>query len=66
MIPKGEGPDPIRQRPITDFSYLYREDAGLRYEDAQKWQDSLAPPEMYGATPKKDATDASWMMALEM
>ena len=66
MIPKGEGPDPIKQRPVTVFSYLYREYAGLRYEDTQRWQDSWAPTEMYGATPKRDATDASWMMALEM
>ncbi len=48
------------------FSYLYREYAGLRYEDTQKWQDAWAPTEMYGATAKRDATDARWMMALEM
>ena len=66
LLPKGEGPDPIKQRPITVFPFIYRAYASLRYEDTQAWQDSWATPEVYGAVPNRVVADASWMLALDV
>ncbi len=66
LIPKGEGHEPIKQRPITLFSLLYRLYTSLRYEDTEDWQEKWAPLEVYGAREGVDALDATWEVALEV
>ena len=66
LLSKGEGPDVIKQRPITVFPMIYRAYASIRYKDTQAWQDSWAPQEIFGAVPNRDAVDASWMLALDV
>ncbi len=66
LIPKCEGHEPIQQRPITLFSVVYRLYTSLRFEDTEEWQDSWAPPEVYGARKGIDALDATWEVALEV
>ncbi len=66
LIPKGEGPAPEKQRPITLFSILYRLYSSIRYEDTEEWQESWAPPEVYGGRKGMDALDATWEVALEV
>ncbi len=60
------GHEPIKQRPITIFSLLYRLYTALRYEDTEEWQESWAPAEVYGARKGVDALDATWEVALEV
>ncbi len=66
LIPKGEGYEPIKQRPITLFSVIYRLYTSLRYDDTEDWQQSWIPPEVYGARKGVDALDATWELALEV
>ena len=53
LLPKGEGPDPIKQRPITVSPFIYRAYASVRYADTQGWQDAWATQELYGAVQKQ-------------
>ena len=41
LLRKGEGPDLIKQRPITVFPFVYWACASLRYEGTQAWQDFM-------------------------
>ena len=38
LLSKGEGPDVIKQRPITVFPFIYRAYASIRYRDTERWQ----------------------------
>ncbi len=64
LIPKGEGLEPINQRPITVFSVVYRLYTAIRYEDTESWQESWMPDEVYGARIGREALDATWELAL--
>ncbi len=66
LIPKGEGMEPINQRPITVFSVLYRLYSAHRFEDTEPWQESWLPEEVCGARAGREALDATWEMALEI
>ncbi len=66
LIPKGEGADPIKQRPITVFAVVYRLYAGVRYDDTDEWQESWMPKGVYGARRGVEALDATWDMALDI
>ena len=45
LVPKGEGEgDPMKLRPLTVLSQIYRIWAGVRMEDALQWQEQSVHP----------------------
>ena len=64
-VPKGEGEgDPMKLRPLTMLSQIYRMWAGLRMEDALQWQEQWILRESYGFRPHKGAMDAATVLTL--
>ena len=65
LVPKGEGAgDPMKLRPLTVLSQIYRIWAGVRMEDALQWQEQWVHPEAYGFRPHKGAIDAATVLTL--
>ena len=65
LVPKGEGGgDPMKLRPLTVLSQIYRIWAGVRMEDALQWQEQWIHPEAYGFRPHRGAIDAATVLTL--
>ena len=65
LVPKGEGGgDPIKLRPLTVVSQIYRIWAGVRMEDAMKWQETWAHEQSYAFQPHRGSRDAAAVLTL--
>ena len=65
LVPKGEGGgDPMKLRPLTVLSQIYRIWAGVRMEDAMKWQETWAHEESYAFRPHRGSLDAAAVLTL--
>ena len=65
LVPKGErGGDPMKLRPLTVLSQVYRIWAGLRMEDALAWQEQWAHEESYAFRPREGSMDAAAVLML--
>ena len=65
LVPKGEGGgDPMKLRPLTVLSQIYRIWAGVRMEDAMKWQETWAHEESYAFRPYRGSLDAAAVLTL--
>lgn len=67
LIPKGEGSSPLKQRPITVTSVVYRLWSRCRLFDAMEWQEEWADESQYGFRRKRGPIDAhvEWMLHVE-
>ena len=64
LLPKGEGPEPLQQRPITITSVVYRLWAATRLRQILSWQEKWAHPSQHGFRPKHSTADALWDLGL--
>ena len=65
LVSKGEGGgDPMKLRPLTVLLQIYRIWAGVRMEDAMKWQETWAHEESYAFRPHKGSLDAAAVLTL--
>ena len=65
LVPKGEGGgDPMKLRPLTVLSQIYRMWAGVRMEDAMEWQEGRAREESYAFRPHRSSLDAAAVLTL--
>ena len=65
LVPKGEGGgDPMKLRPLTGLSQIYRIWAGVRMEDAMEWQEGWAHEESYAFRPHRSSPDAAAVLTL--
>ena len=65
LVPKGEGGgDPMKLRLLTVLSQIYRMWAGVRMEDAMKWQEMWAHEESYAFRPHRGSLDAAAVLTL--
>ncbi|KAJ9456836.1 Retrovirus-related Pol polyprotein from type-1 retrotransposable element R2 [Diplonema papillatum] len=66
LIPKGEGPQPLEQRPITITSVMYRLWAATRLRFVREWQESWAHPDQRGFRKKGRTQEVYWLLAAKM
>ena len=66
LIPKGEGSDPLQQRPISIASTVYRLWAGVRLQDAMRWQETWVLPGQHGCRLAHCTEDLYWRLALRV
>ena len=66
LIPKGEGSDPLKLRPITVTSALYRIWASARLKDVLRWQEKWIHASQHGFRPKHSCDDVVMDIALEL
>ena len=59
LVPKGEGAEALKLRPLSVLSTVYRLWAGLRLRDAMRWQESWIHAEAYGFRTGRSAEDAA-------
>ena len=64
LIPKGEGMQPMQQRPLSVLSQLYWVWAGIRLEECMVWREHWIHPHTYGFTKKRGATYAAALISL--
>ena len=65
LVPKGEGGgDPMKLRPLTVLSQIYRIWAGVRMEDTLQWQEQWIHSEAYGFCPHRGVIDAATVLTL--
>ena len=62
MVPKGEGAEALKLRPLSVLPTVYRLWAGLRLGDAMKWQESWIHAEAYGFRTGRSAADAAALL----
>ena len=62
LVPKGEGADALKHRPLSVLPTVYRLWAGLRLGDAMKWQESWIHAEAYGFRTGRSAEDAAALL----
>ena len=62
LVPKGEGAEALKLRPLSVLSTVYRLWAGLRLGDAMRWQEDLIHEEAYGLRTGRSATDAAALL----
>ena len=66
LIPKGEGNDPLKLRPITVTSALYRLWASIRLADVLRWQEKWIHSSQHGFRPRHSCDDVIMDIALEL
>eukprot|EP00660_Eupelagonema_oceanica_P019456 gene19456-biopygen3601 len=66
LIPKGEGAEPLRMRPISVMSSVYRLWAGVRLRGMIAWQEKWAAKGQRGYRPGQGVEDVYWEIALRM
>ena len=59
LIPKEGPPGPLNTRPLTVLSMVYRLWAGIRLEEAIRWQEAWAHPCAFGFRPARSALDGA-------
>ena len=59
LMPKEGPPGPLNTRPLTVLSMVYRLRAGIRFEEAIRWQDAWAHPCAFGFRPAQRALDGA-------
>ena len=59
LIPKEGPPGPLNMRPLTVLSMVYRLWAGIRLEEAIRWQEGWAHPCAFGFRPARSALDGA-------
>ena len=64
LIPKGDSPSPLDQRPISVASAVYRLWAATRLRYAVEWQHGWIDPSQCGFRPQHSAVDAFYKIAL--
>ena len=64
LIPKGEGIEPMQQRPLSVLSQLYSVWAGIRPEECMIWQEHWIHPHAYGFRKKRGTTNAAALISL--
>ena len=63
LIPKGQGGQPLKMRPITVTSAVYRLWAATRLRDVMAWQEDWINKCQYGFRPGFGTLDAYWEWA---
>lgn len=66
MLPKGEGRQPLKQRPITVTSTIYRLWASVRLNDVIVWQEKWIKSNQNGFRPRKSTSHVTLRIALEI
>jgi len=66
LIQKGEGAEPLKQRPISVASAVYRLWAAVRLRDAMKWQEGWIHQGQHGFRAKHSTLDVFWEMGLRV
>ena len=66
LIPKGKGPDPLQQRPITITSVMYRAWASARLKSVSPWQDKWAHAHQHGFRGGRGTDDLLWHLGLRI
>ena len=66
LIPKGEGAEPLQQRPLTVMPVVYRVWAAARCRECMTWQESWIDQTQHGCRPKHGTTDALLQVASEL
>ena len=66
LTPKGEGDDPIKMRPISVLSLIYRAWGGLRMTDSLAWQECWIHPQAQAFRPHRGSLDVASLLALLM
>ena len=66
LIPKGEGEEPLKQRPITITSVMYRLWAATRLRKVATWQESWIHERQHGFRNKHGTEDLLWFLCAKM
>ena len=66
LIPKGEGGAPLKQRPITITSIVYRLWAATRLRHIMEWYESWLQNQQHGFRPKRSTQDLFWYLSAKM
>ena len=66
LIPKGEGEEPLKQRPITITSVMYRLWAATRLRKVAAWQESWIHQRQHGFRNKHGTEDLLWYLCAKM
>jgi hypothetical protein len=66
LIPKGQGvADPLKQRPVSVMSIVYRLWAATRLGEVIEWQEEWVHSGLHGFRPAHGAEDVYWGLALK-
>eukprot|EP00666_Eupelagonemidae_sp_cell4sb_P005827 gene5827-biopygen9860 len=66
LIPKGQGGEPDKMRPISVMSAIYRVWAAARLQSVMRWQEKWAAPGQRGSRAGHGAEDVFWKIALDI
>eukprot|EP00660_Eupelagonema_oceanica_P019121 gene19121-biopygen9988 len=66
LIPKGEGAEPLKMRPISVMSAVYRLWASARLRTMIEWQERWAAKGQRGYRPGQGTEDLYWDLALRL
>eukprot|EP00660_Eupelagonema_oceanica_P019607 gene19607-biopygen16350 len=66
LIPKGEGGEPDRMRPISVMSAIYRVWAATRMRAVRAWQEEWAAPGQHGYRAMHGTEDVYWALQLRL